>query len=105
MTETTTKDVIRAVTDVSFPANKDELLRVARSNDASPGVLAALREMPPEEYANRDEVARSVRTAPDADRPHSAAQRAEQARKGGKPGLSERLRDAERPPVEEELEN
>ncbi|MGN9790647.1 hypothetical protein ACTMTU_06020 [Streptomyces sp. OZ13] len=49
-------------------------------------------------------MARSVRTDPDSDLGHNASQKAEQARKGGKPGLSEHLRDASKTPIQEELD-
>ncbi|MDJ1132972.1 DUF2795 domain-containing protein [Streptomyces iconiensis] len=104
MAETNVHEVLKAISDVSFPAGKDDLEQVAQRSGASPGVMAALAGIPPEEYANKDEVARSVRTPADTDIPHSAAQKAQQARKGGKPGLSQHLRDAEKPPVERELE-
>jgi hypothetical protein len=90
--------------NVDFPAAKDDLIRAARAVGAPADVVKALRAIPPVEYANRQEVARSVPADPTADRPVSPAQRAEQARLRGKPGLSQRLRDVPRPPVEEELD-
>ncbi|GAA2592813.1 DUF2795 domain-containing protein [Streptomyces axinellae] len=99
---TTVKEVLAALDDVDFPAGKDELLRAA--SNAPQEVYAALRGIPPEEYANREEVARSVRVDPDSDLDLSPAQRAEQARQGGRPGQSERLREAPKPPVEDELD-
>lgn len=104
MSDTSTEEVLRAITDASFPAGKDDLLRVAQEGNAAPQVMDALRQIPPEQYENKEEVARSVSTPPDSDRPHSASQRAEQARKGGKPGMTQYLRDAEKPPVERELD-
>ncbi|WP_326691886.1 MULTISPECIES: DUF2795 domain-containing protein [unclassified Streptomyces] len=99
---TTVKEVLAALDDVDFPADKDELLRAA--SGASHEVCAALRGIPPEEYANREEVARSVRVDPDSDLDLSPAQRAEQARQGGRPGQSQHLREAPKPPVEDELD-
>ncbi|RKN43828.1 DUF2795 domain-containing protein [Streptomyces hoynatensis] len=98
------EEVLTAIEDVDFPADKDELVAAARSHGASPGVLKALRGIPPEEYGNREDIAHSVRLDPDSDLGHSAAQRAEQARLGGKRGQSQHLRDVPRPPVEEELD-
>jgi hypothetical protein len=40
---------------------------------------------------------------PDADLDYSAAQKAKQARLGGRPGLSQHLREVPEPPVEDEL--
>jgi Protein of unknown function (DUF2795) len=47
---------------------------------APDNVIAALRAIPPEEYANRAEVTRSIPTDPAADLDLSPAQRPEQAR-------------------------
>lgn len=102
MAHTTVKEVLAALDDVDFPADKDELVRAA--SGASAQVRSALRGIPPDQYANREEVARSVRVDPDSDLDHSPARRAEQARKGGRPGQSQHLRDAPKPPVEEELD-
>ena len=102
MAHTTVREVLAALDDVDFPADKDQLLRAASS--ASEEVRAALRAMPPEVYQNRDEVARSVRADSDADTGYSAAQRAEQARQGGRPGQSQYMRDVPKPPIEEELD-
>jgi hypothetical protein len=98
------EDVLSALRSVDFPAAKDDLIRAAQAAGASAEVVKALRAIPPVEYANREEVARSVPADPAADRGVSPAQRAEQARLGGKPGLSERLREVPKPPIEEELD-
>ncbi|WP_093840087.1 DUF2795 domain-containing protein [Streptomyces aidingensis] len=97
-------DIRKAVKDVDFPAGKDELIRAAQVSGASQETVKALRGIPPEDYGNREEVVRSVRLKPDTDLGHSAGQRAAQARKGGKQGLAQQLRDAPKPPVEEELD-
>lgn len=97
------EDVLSALRSVDFPAAKDDLIRAAQAARAPADVIKALRAIPPVEYANREEVARSVPADPAADRV-SPAQRAEQARLGGKPGLSERLREVPKPPIEEELD-
>lgn len=46
---------------VDYPADKSDLINQAEQNDAPEDVLAALREMPPETYRSRAEVASSVR--------------------------------------------
>ncbi|UNZ16397.1 DUF2795 domain-containing protein [Streptomyces sp. 891-h] len=104
MAHTTVEEVLAALKDVDFPAGKDELLQAAEESSAPPEVHVALRGIPPEQYANREEVARSVRVDPDSDLGHSRAQHAEQARQGGKPGQSQYLREAPKPPVEDELD-
>jgi hypothetical protein len=97
----------RALRDVDFPAGKQELLQAAEANGAPDEVIAALRAIPPDEYANRDEVARSIPEDPAAELGLSPAQRAEQARERRRHGgqhLSQYLREVPKPPVEEELE-
>jgi hypothetical protein len=101
---TSARDVVEAVKDVDFPAGKDQLVEAARKAGASAEVVAALRGIPPEQYANREEVARSVRVDPDSDLGTSASQRARQARAGGRPGQSQHLREVPKTPVEEEME-
>ncbi|MBC2864643.1 DUF2795 domain-containing protein [Streptomyces mexicanus] len=101
---TSAQDVVKAVKDVDFPAGKDDLVQAASRSGAPQEVVKALRGIPPEQYANREEVARSVRTAADSDLGLSPAQQAEQARAGGRPGQSQHLREVPKPPVEEELD-
>jgi hypothetical protein len=104
MAHATVDDVLGALDNVDFPADKNQLLEAARSAGASGEVISALRGIPPETYSNREDIVRSVRTDPDSDLGHSPAQRGEQARQGGKPGLSQHLREVPKPPVEEELD-
>ncbi|MEU5521493.1 DUF2795 domain-containing protein [Streptomyces sp. NPDC052079] len=101
---TSARDVVKALKDVDFPAGKDTLIEAASRSGASPDIIKALRGIPPEQYANREEVARSVRVDPVSDLGLSPAQRAEQARERGRPGQSQHLRDVPKPPVEEELD-
>lgn len=104
MAHTDVEEVLRAIQDVDYPAGKESLLQEARRTGASPETLAALRGLAPENYANREEVARSIRVDPASDLDLSPAQRAEQARRGGRHGQSQHLRDVAKPPVEEELD-
>ena len=107
MPHVTSDEVVRYLRDVDYPASKEDLLRAADDAGAPQEVLGALRAIPPEEYANRAEVARSVPTDPAADLHPSAAQRAEQARvrrhRGPQP-LSEYEREVPKPPIEDELD-
>jgi hypothetical protein len=67
--------------------------------------VRALPAIPPLEYANREEVARSSPGNPAADRGLSAAQRAEQTGERNRMrGLSQLDREVPKPVVEEELE-
>jgi hypothetical protein len=100
-------EVKRALKNVDFPAAKDELIRAAEAAGAPDNVIAALRAIPPEEYANRAEVMRSIPTDPAADLDLSPAQRAEQARetrhRSHPQQLSEHMREVPKPPLEEDL--
>ncbi|BCL17072.1 DUF2795 domain-containing protein [Micromonospora sagamiensis] len=71
-------DVLRYLSSLDYPAGKDDVVRQAEREGAPPEVLRALRALPPVDYANGNEVARSAGTeaAPELD----AAQRAAQAR-------------------------
>ncbi|MFE5405903.1 DUF2795 domain-containing protein [Streptomyces sp. NPDC056580] len=102
---TSARDVVEAIKDVDFPAGKDSLIEAASRSGAPPDVVKALRGIPAEQYANPEEVARSVRVDPASDLGLSPAQRAEQAREGGRPGQSQHLRDVPKPPIEEELDS
>jgi cation diffusion facilitator CzcD-associated flavoprotein CzcO len=104
MAHTSVPEVLDALKDVTYPAGKDELVTAAREAGASDEVVKALRGIPAEEYAGREEVARSVRVDPDSDLGHTAAQQAEQARRGGKPGLSQHLREEPKTPIQEEFD-
>ncbi|MET9293382.1 DUF2795 domain-containing protein [Streptomyces sp. NPDC003077] len=102
---TSAREVVGALGEVDFPAGKEELIDAAKTAGASSEVIKALRGIPADDYANKEEVAHSVRVDPDSDLGHSRAQQAQQARKGGKPGQSQHLRDTSKPPVQEELED
>lgn len=71
-------DVLRYLSSLDYPAGKDDVLRQAEREGAPPEVLRALRALPPVDYANGDEVARSA--AIDAAPELGAAERAAQAR-------------------------
>lgn len=57
-------DVLRYLTAMDFPAGKEDILREAERSGAPPEVLRALRAMPPVDYHNVGEVARSARISP-----------------------------------------
>ena len=107
MPHTTSDEVVKYLGGAHFPAAKAELLRAAADAGAPPEVLKALRAIPPEEYANRGQVARSVPTDPAADLRPSPAQRAEQARvqrhRGPHP-VSQYEREVPKPPIQDELD-
>ncbi|MFC4147858.1 DUF2795 domain-containing protein [Micromonospora mangrovi] len=71
-------DVLEYLSALDYPAGKDDVVREAEREGAPPEVLKALRALPPVDYANGTEVARSagIDAAPEL----SPAQRAAQAR-------------------------
>jgi Protein of unknown function (DUF2795) len=77
MPETDLRDVLAALEDADLPAEEDELVQAAEAADEPEPVVAALRAFPPVEYANRDEVARSVPVRPASDREYTPVQRAQ----------------------------
>ncbi|MEE6259740.1 DUF2795 domain-containing protein [Plantactinospora sonchi] len=64
----TNADVLRYLQSMDFPAPKEDIVREAERAGAPREVLQALRAMPPVDYRNTEEVARSAATdlAPDA---------------------------------------
>lgn len=63
MTPTTTQQRVRAgLSEVDFPADKDQLVAAADRTGADDHTLRALRSMPPVRYTNIDEVLASVET-------------------------------------------
>ncbi|CAM5557942.1 MULTISPECIES: DUF2795 domain-containing protein [Streptomyces] len=101
---TTLDEIFEAIDAVDFPAGKETLVETARRAGASGEVVVALQEIPAEQYGSRQDIARSVRLDPDSDMHRTPGEKGAQARQGGKPGLSQHLRDAPKPPVDEELE-
>ncbi|WP_229402052.1 DUF2795 domain-containing protein [Micromonospora okii] len=69
-------DVLRYLSSLDYPAGKDEVIREAEREGAPPDVLRALRALPPVDYANGAEVARSakIEAAPEVGRSQRAAQ-------------------------------
>ena len=57
------EDIRDALLNADFPADKDELIRVAERAGAAKETLSALRSLPVADYANKDEVVRSVETS------------------------------------------
>ncbi|PZG17347.1 hypothetical protein C1I95_15825 [Micromonospora craterilacus] len=53
-------DVLQYMSSLDFPAGKDDVVREAEREGAPPDVLRALRALPPVDYANGTEVARSA---------------------------------------------
>jgi hypothetical protein len=93
MTARTTRDAIEsALTDVDFPAPKEQLLDAARRNNADADTVRALRAIPPVDYRNLDEVLASVRIR-DEDPEEEAVLKAPRRRAHPKPKLAESAKD------------
>jgi len=104
MAHVTVDEVLHVLRDVDFPATKDELVKAARAEGASEEVLRALRAIPPVEYRNRTEVARSVPTDLAAELGFGPGQRYEAMREGHRhhpQRFSAYSRDVPKPVVEE----
>jgi hypothetical protein len=95
-----TGKIKEALNDLDFPASKEEIVEHARSRGVRRDADQALSALPPAEYANLQEVLRSVPLDPAPDR--SETERAEQ-RRHGKSGLAEHERAGRVPPVQDEL--
>ncbi|MFJ6198886.1 DUF2795 domain-containing protein [Micromonospora sp. NPDC092111] len=83
-------DVLQYLSSLDYPAEKDAVVREAEREGAPPDVLRALRALPPVDYANGTEVARSagIDAAPEV----GPAQRATQARDKRHQRVSQHLR-------------
>ncbi|GGV03679.1 hypothetical protein GCM10010260_45700 [Streptomyces filipinensis] len=101
---TSVPEVLAALKDVAYPADRERLVTAARAAGASDEVVRVLRGIPAERYAGREDVARSVRVDPDPDLGHTAAPRAVRGREGGKPGVAQHLWEEPKTPIHEEFD-
>jgi hypothetical protein len=90
-----------ALNDVDYPADKDSLVRHAVAHGADEPTRRALEALPPADYANLDEVIRSVPLEPDPGR--SGSERNQQ-RGEAKPGLAEHMRERDRFSLRQEFD-
>ena len=69
-------DVLQYLEALDYPAQKDDVVREAEREGAPPEVLKALRALPPVDYADGNQVARSahIDAAPELNRSQRAAQ-------------------------------
>jgi hypothetical protein len=74
---TTASQLRKCLSDVDFPANKQELLDAADRNGCDEETARALRGIPPETYTNVGQVASSVTIADERDNEGAGKQRAE----------------------------
>jgi hypothetical protein len=107
MAHVTVDEVVEALRSVDFPATKDQLIQAAQAAGAPDEVIRALRAIPPVEYRNRSEVARSVPADLVAELGISPGQRFEQIREAHRhrpQHFSAYARDVPKPVVEQELD-
>lgn len=71
-------EVLRHLTDLDYPAQRDDVIRAAQRQGAPPEVVKALRGLPLVSYRNDREIVRSADLDPAPERDN--AQRAGQAR-------------------------
>ncbi len=83
-------EVLEYLSALDYPAGKDDVIREAEREGAPPEVLQALRALPPVDYADGNQVARSasIDAAPEVSR----SQRAAQARDKRHQRVSQHLR-------------
>ncbi|MCZ2817996.1 DUF2795 domain-containing protein [Modestobacter sp. VKM Ac-2984] len=87
----TQDEVLRHLSDVDYPAGKDDLLAATQQKGATAEVLRAIPAIPPVDYRNEGEVGSSLRVD---DGPGPVrGQAAEQARYDSKPGIAQPSRD------------
>lgn len=97
-----TEELKAVLSDLDFPAGKDEIVAHAERRGASREIVSALRAIPPAAYTEAGQVMRSVPVA-EAPRQRSGSERAQQRREHGKPGLAEHMKDAEPGAIESEI--
>ncbi|OBH85750.1 DUF2795 domain-containing protein [Mycobacterium scrofulaceum] len=100
---TTPSQLRQCLSDVDFPASKQDLLDAADRNGCDHDTVRALRGIPPETYNNAGQVAASVTIADDRDTQGRAAAH----RIHTKPGLAQSAKDnpVQSPIVDELGEN
>lgn len=88
-----------ALSDVDYPADKNDLVQAAIRTEADADTVRALEAIPPVSYANETEV---LRAAP-LETTQAEADRAAQRRLHTHPGLSEQDKDVPEHPIRSEL--
>lgn len=99
---TTTSQLRLCLSDVDFPASKQDLLDAAGRNGCDDQTVRALRGIPSETYANVAQVASSVTIADERD--VQDGEKAAARRSHTKPGLAENAKDiGSQSPIVDEL--
>ncbi|GAB3688147.1 DUF2795 domain-containing protein [Nocardiopsis oceani] len=94
----------RILGQVSFPADKEQIVERASALGADSELLGALRAMPPVGYDQPDDVMRSVALDESDGGERTESQQAQQRRHHTKPGQAETMKETGPVnPIEEEL--
>ncbi|MBE9376049.1 DUF2795 domain-containing protein [Saccharopolyspora sp. HNM0983] len=100
----TDRETLRAVlSDVDYPATKDDLVDRAQHNDADADTLRALRSLQPVEYGDFTEVVRSVTLHTGPEEGRTSSEKAKQARDNADSGLAEHQTEVPPNPIAEEI--
>ncbi len=100
---TTERDTVKkSLSDVDFPASKEQLVEYAENNGVDEGTVRALRAMPRAEYDNLGEVVSSVPLDRATEEGQSDSDKAQQDRQDTS-GLAEHQRRTPSNPIVEEL--
>ena len=97
MGHATAPEVLQALRALDYPASKEAVVACAEASGAPENVVRAVRALPLADYANKDEIARSLDLDPAPRR--TASDRADAARDRDKPGLAEHDRPQRTEPV------
>ncbi len=99
----TVDEVKAALTDVDYPASKDDLLAAAEQHRVGENAMKALRAIPPVDYGNDAEVLSSIDIHPSTPSGDRGPTNPGMHRVHAKPGLAQHMKDAEPTPIEEEV--
>ena len=97
MAHATAAEVLQALRDLDYPASKEAIVACAENAGAPDGVLRAVRALALADYANKDEVVRSLDLDPAPRR--SASDKNDAARDRDKRGIAESARGRSGEPV------
>ena len=93
MARSNVPEINKALVNLDFPASKDQILAAAIETGADTDTLRALRALPPVDYGNLAEVARSADLDPAERDGQTPLEKALQARQHDKHGVAEHMRE------------
>ncbi|GAB2741898.1 hypothetical protein GCM10027174_14260 [Salinifilum aidingensis] len=92
-----------ALSEVDFPASKEDLVAHAQNHGADEETVRSLRALPVAEYENLTEIVRSVPLDMAEEEGQSSSDKAQQASRHQHSGLAEHQRETPDNPIVEEL--